>query len=278
MEWLVKNAVNRDVERQHLNKILQEIKSTIDGALKEIAKIGAAAGQQDIQGIVGTMVTGNTERGVGVTYNPQKKTLDFIAKDFTITLQGDVTGTGEVTGLGSVIIDTAMAVSPVAPNDGEFYWQHGGGWEPVLPSVRDLQYIEGSGLIVRVESEENNGYEVRAIEGTADQIDVVDGDGIAGNPTLSLADLIDAGGGTFKLVVRDTKGRILGSSDGTTDDVPEGTSNLYFTDLRAIEAATPPYYLDGTYFVPEFKQTLFQFPIDIEDGSELVLEGMLIEC
>lgn len=220
MEWLVKNAVNRDVERQHLNKILQDIKATIEAVNKELTKIRMENNQQDIQSIVGAMVEGNVERGIGVSYNPQKKTLDFIAKDFTISLQGDVTGEGTVTGLGSVTIDTSLANDPSAPNDGEIYWQHNGEWEIVLPSVTGLQYLEGSGILVHSESPDSNGYEIRTIEGTVDEIDVTNGDGVLANPVISLADLADIGGGTFKLIVRDSKGRLLGTSDGTAADVP----------------------------------------------------------
>lgn len=56
--------------------------------------------------------------------------------------------------------------------------------------------------------------------------------GSDGVTTYGLADLADAGGGTFRLIVRDAKGRVSGSSAGTTDNVPEGATNLYFTAAR----------------------------------------------
>lgn len=230
MDWIVKNAVNRDVERQHLNKILQDIRATVTEAQKQLAALRSANGQQDIQSIVGEMVSNNTERGLAVSYNPQRKTLDFIAKDFSISLVGDVTGIATVTSLSNVVIDTQIAGGLAAPNDGHVYWQHNGEWEAVLPSVEDLQYLEGSGIVVRAEGGDGGGYHVITIEGTPDEIDVLNGDGIAGNPVASLADLADIGGGTFKLIARDAKGRVLGSSDGTTDDVPEGVINLYFPE------------------------------------------------
>jgi hypothetical protein len=77
------------------------------------------------------------------------------------------------------------------------------------------------------------GSKPATITGTAGQIDVANGDAVAGLPTISLADLADAGGGTFKLLTRDAKGRLSGTSDGDTDDVPEGATNLYFTEARA---------------------------------------------
>jgi YD repeat-containing protein len=46
MEWNVKNAINRDVERQHLNKILAEIKNSV----------GAIPSQQTIADTVTTII------------------------------------------------------------------------------------------------------------------------------------------------------------------------------------------------------------------------------
>lgn len=74
------------------------------------------------------------------------------------------------------------------------------------------------------------------ITGTSGQIEVANGDAAAGPPTLSLADVADAGGGTLQRFERDGKGRVSGTSAATTDDLSEGSSNLYFTDARAIAA------------------------------------------
>lgn len=67
---------------------------------------------------------------------------------------------------------------------------------------------------------------------TAGRTTVSNGDGVAGNPVVDLAVVPDAGGGTFKLIVRDAYGRTTGTSDGDTDDVPEGVVNLYHTSAR----------------------------------------------
>lgn len=70
-----------------------------------------------------------------------------------------------------------------------------------------------------------------AFTGAADQIELTtEADGVT---EIGLADLADAGGGTLRKIVRDTKGRVSGSSDATTDDLTEGATNLYFTDARA---------------------------------------------
>jgi hypothetical protein len=51
---------------------------------------------------VGGMVTSNTENGISVTYDDADNTLDFDVADFSITLTGDVTGSGTVTNLANV--------------------------------------------------------------------------------------------------------------------------------------------------------------------------------
>lgn len=85
------------------------------------------------------------------------------------------------------------------------------------------------GLAVRVA---DNYWIARSIAGTAGEIDVANGDGLPGNPALSLATVADAGGGTLQKTAFDAKGRKTGSSAATTDDLPEGATNLYFTTAR----------------------------------------------
>jgi|GEM_PF-1264582 len=76
------------------------------------------------------------------------------------------------------------------------------------------------------------GTKAATITGTAQQIDVANGDAAAGLPTLSLAELPNEGGGTLQKTLRDSYGRLAGTSVATTSDLAEG-GNLYFTDERA---------------------------------------------
>ena len=59
-------------------------------------------------------VTGNTENGIAVTYNESTNKLNFDVADFTITLTGDVTGTGTVTNLGNVSFAATIQPNSVA--------------------------------------------------------------------------------------------------------------------------------------------------------------------
>ena len=193
MDWLVKNAQNRDVERQHLNKILQEIRATIDEVQTRLA--ASSSEESRIRAVVTKMLTTGNQSGINVTYNTTSKAIDFAVKTFTIQLTGAVTGTGTVTGLGNVSITTTLADSSDsgiddAPQDGFSYWRNMGTWVTVPFPLETLQYLTPGGVLVL--DEELNWY-ARTIEGTASEIDVADGDGIAGNPVISVAPEIRQG-------------------------------------------------------------------------------------
>jgi len=77
------------------------------------------------------------------------------------------------------------------------------------------------------------------ITGTDGRITVANGDASAGLPTIDLAEVADTGGGALKKLARDGYGRVTGTSNPTTDDLPEGvgpTSPIYFTNARAVDA------------------------------------------
>ena len=64
---------------------------------------------EQVQDIVGAMVSGNSESGISVTYQDTDGTLDFNVNDPTITLTGDVTGSATMTNLGNVSITATVA-------------------------------------------------------------------------------------------------------------------------------------------------------------------------
>lgn len=109
----------------------------------------------------------------------------------------------------------------------------------------------GEGALLALERDEFGrvtGTKAATITGTAGQIDVANGDAVAGLPTISLADLADAGGGALRKFARDGKGRVSGTSDATTDDLAEGAANFYYTDLRVdtrVQAGN--YTITGTW-------------------------------
>jgi len=70
--------------------------------------------QEAVEDVAGAMVTGNTENGISVTYDDATGKLNFDVNDPTITLSGDVTGSGTITNLGNVTITTTVEPNSVA--------------------------------------------------------------------------------------------------------------------------------------------------------------------
>lgn len=97
----------------------------------------------------------------------------------------------------------------------------------------------------------------RSITGTAGRVTVANGDAVAGNPTIDLDTLADSGAGAFKLVTRDAYGRMSGTANGTTDNVPEGAANLYHTTARARAAAVSDAIEDGVTDVAPSQNAVF---------------------
>lgn len=84
--------------------------TNLNTALADLENVvGPSSISESISDIVGGMVSGNTESGISVTYQDADNTLDFDVADFSITLTGDVTGSGTVTNLGNVSFAATVA-------------------------------------------------------------------------------------------------------------------------------------------------------------------------
>lgn len=115
------------------------------------------------------------------------------------------------------------------------------------------------------------GTKVATITGTAQQIDVANGDAAAGLPTLSLApEVLDS----------------LDLADSAVQEVVAGAGiDVDNTDpRRPVVSATGgggfvPYFIpDGqTFVVPAYQQALFTLPIEFGTGSSIELDGVLVE-
>lgn len=60
--------------------------------------------------------------------------------------------------------------------------------------------------------------------------------GVDGRVSIDLAVLADAGGGLIRKFSRDTYGRVNGTSSATTDDLAQGSTNLYFANSLVASA------------------------------------------
>lgn len=291
MDWKISNALSRDVERQQLNKVLADIRTTVDNLVKK----SGGTGNVSLDALANA-VEGNVEEGISVTYNPINQTLDFVVNNFTIRLTGDVTGEAEVRSLGSVTLSTELDPALIgveeAPVDNQTYWRKNEEWEPVPDQIFSFMDLKDEGIPVMYQDDVSNVYTwtIRIFEtkvgeltvdnptgengnptfgladvtdtnegslrgitrdskgritgttdatitGTANQIDIANGDAVSGPPTVSLSDLPDTGvGAGLVKITRDSKGRVEGTEAATTDDLAEGATNLYFTEERAQDA------------------------------------------
>lgn len=132
-------------------------------------------------------------------------------------------------------------------------------WRLVLeipPKVKALELATGTVGLFAVTGTATGA--LRSIAPVAGETTVTNGDGVAGNPAVGLADLANSGGGTLQKTARDTKGRLAGTSAATTDDLAEGAINKYFptvarqlVDMLALQAE------DGSYLQAEDNRYLF---------------------
>jgi hypothetical protein len=93
-----------------------------------------------VQDIVGGMVSSNTESGISVTYDDTNGKLDFDTNDFSITLTGDVTGTGTVTNLGNVSF-----AATIQPNSVELGTDTTGAYIATVAGTANEVTVSGSG-------------------------------------------------------------------------------------------------------------------------------------
>lgn len=211
MDWKVVNAVNRDVEREHLNKILKDIRTRAEELTAGLANVGDGLNQQQ-QTLTNTIVK------VVNNIVPEDK---LVTK---VTLLGEVTGTSvPVPGKNEVTINCEINANFVeeAPVDSYLYWRGQGQWQQVPYDLLSITEIAGSGIVVR--NEEGPNWLLREIVGdtSAERIVVTNGDGLDDNPQIDLALVADGGvAPTLLKVTRDAYGRVNNTTLATATDVP----------------------------------------------------------
>lgn len=211
-----------------------KIEVHLQGGLRKIIDITPGA-------TVGATIGRNVFNADGTLYVPPSSggssQLSITSWELILNIPPNVTALANTatTGIYTITGDGTSATRSIQATPGETTVSNGDGvaGNPAV-GLADVADTGAGALrgITRDAKGRINGTTDATITGTAGQIDVANGDAVAGPPTISLADVADAGGGTFKLLTRDAKGRLSGTSDGDTDDVPEGAGNLYFTAAR----------------------------------------------
>ena len=150
-----------------------------------------------------------------------------------VTIDADATE-GAVVGVnlrwpdGSLVDLDALGAGD--PGDGQVaYWRF---LLEIPPNVTALAEQTGAGIYVITGPGSSAAREIELATGELEGSNL---DGVAGNPSIGLSDVPDGGGGVLQKTSFDSKGRKDGTSEATTDDLPEG-GNRYFTDARAREA------------------------------------------
>lgn len=225
MKWNVTNALSRDVEREHLNKILKEIQAAIDSV-----NTSQSVSDADIIQAVRRLFEG-THKGLKIVYNPATKRMEVTTDSFTITLQGAVSGQGTVNSNGNVTIDTAISAGAAgigeAPMTGEAFWRRSGDWDVVPYQVDNLRFLEPPGFPAL---QEDFSWIARIIQPVATETTVVDGDGLAGDPTIGVAPEIRQGVSRVPYTA--------GTTIHSLRAVAAANGDIYHPDLSTVADAT----------------------------------------
>ena len=123
MEYKVVNALSRDVEREQLNKILKHISDTMSSVSSR----------------------GLTEDQVRLLIAESMPVVSS-ARPITVTLTGDVTGSGSGITSISIPVDFTGNFIEDAPSDSLPYWRQGGTWQNVPLPLISLAFVESSGM------------------------------------------------------------------------------------------------------------------------------------
>lgn len=227
MKWKVENAVNRDVERQHLNKILAEIESAVGG--------GAILTEADVRKIVAESATSTTPA----------------PRPISIRLHGDVTGSGSGTTGVDIEVEFLNTQGYIedAPTDGNSYWRVNGSWGSVPESVVALDSLTDTGMVAY--DADLGVFNSRVIEGTSGNIVVTNGDGVIGNPSVDLEEVPDGGtASTLVKITRDSYGRVDNTQAATATDVPVAVLGVasHSNVQEVINVLNSPGLVDGGGF------------------------------
>lgn len=97
-----------DANFTNLNSEISSLESDMTQAQSDITALEGALGPaqigETVADIVGGMVNSNTESGISVTYDDTDNTLDFDVADFTLTIDGDASGTATISNLSNTTL------------------------------------------------------------------------------------------------------------------------------------------------------------------------------
>lgn len=187
-------------------------------------------------------------RGLFRLFDAIDTPADGIAKtDSGYTVLGEVSTPADLPGSGN----TGEAWRVIDSSPGLYAWDGAAftldeaatGVVGIVPAddLAAVEALSATGFAVRTGADT---WALRTIDLAPGELEGSNLDGVAGNPSLGLADVTPAAGGTLRKVEFDAKGRRSQEDGATTDDLPEGATNLYFTNGRAQAAVVAPTIVD----------------------------------
>lgn len=160
---------------------------------------------------------------------------DGVSGNPTLALANDLSALESLSGTGFAVrstTDTWVQRSFTAPAAGFTIGNSDGvSGNPVFTLADDLAALEslsGTGLAIRTGT---SAWTNRTIAGTSNQIDVTNGDGVSGNPTVSFPSTVDLTGSTVSF--RDDRLTIVDNSD-TTKKIAFEASSITTATTRTI--------------------------------------------
>lgn len=213
--------------KQPLNNDLTAIAGLDNNGI--IAKTGAGTAQT--RKLVAPAAGITVANGDGVSGNPTLALANDLAALEGLATNGLITRTSDGVATTRKIIAPAAGIT-VTNDDGV-------SGNPTLALANDLAALEGlaaNGIITRTG---DGAAAVRTIMGTANQVTVASGDGVSGNPTISLPQNIHSGASpTFagmtltgkSGVIKATGGTLAGNA--TMDDIADGENHKRLTATK----------------------------------------------
>jgi hypothetical protein len=99
------NFTNLNTEISTIEGDITTLQTDLNAAEGAITVLqNAALDSGEVANIVGTMVTSNTESGIAVTYDNVDNTLDFNVADWTLTIDGDASGSATINDLANTTL------------------------------------------------------------------------------------------------------------------------------------------------------------------------------
>ncbi len=111
---------------------------------------------------------------------------------------------------------------------------YNGSYQPLDGDLTALAALATTGVMARTAA---NTYTMRTVTGTTGKVTVTNGDGVSGNPTITIADALDLGGNTSVEIPNGAGGTTVDAAGEVCVDTTSKTLNFY--DGAAEKVLTP---------------------------------------